>query len=68
MENLEEDNNIVTQKSKRQRTAKSFGEDYIIYLVDDTPKIIKEAYLSLDADLWKEVVQSEMDYVMSNGT
>ena len=27
-----EDNNIVTQKSKRRRTAKSFGEDYIIYL------------------------------------
>ena len=52
----EEDNNIVSQKSKRQRTAKSFGENYNIYLVDDTSKTIEEAYLSLDADLWKEVV------------
>jgi hypothetical protein len=63
-----EDNNIVTQKSKRWRTAKSFGEDYIIYLVDDTPKTIEEAYSSLDADLWKEVVYSEMDSVKFNET
>ena len=67
-ENLEEDNNIVTQKSKRRRVAKSFGEDYIIYLVDDTSTTIAEAYSSLDADLWKEAVQSEMDSIMSNGT
>ena len=68
MENAEEDNTIVTRKSKRRRTAKSFGEDYIIYLMDDTLKTIEEAYLSLDADLWKEVVQSKMDSIMSNGT
>jgi hypothetical protein len=51
MENPEEDNNIVTRKSKRRRTAKSFDEYYIIYLVDDTPRTIEEAYSSLDADL-----------------
>ena len=32
-ENLEEDNNIVTRKSKRERVAKSFDEDYIIILL-----------------------------------
>ena len=48
VKNHEDDNNIVTQKSKRHMTVKSFGEDYIIYLVDDTPKTIEEAYLSLD--------------------
>jgi len=56
VENLEEDNNIVTQKTKRQRTAKSFGDYYIIYLMDDTPKTIEEAYSSLNTDLWKEDV------------
>ena len=56
VKNYEEDNNIVTQKSKRRRVAKSFGEDYIIYLVDDTPTTIAEAYSSLDADLWKKAV------------
>jgi hypothetical protein len=64
----EEDNDIVTRKSKRRRVAKSFGDDYIIYLVDDTPKTIEEAYSSPDADLWKEAIQSEMDSIMSNGT
>jgi hypothetical protein len=64
----EDDNGIVTRKSKRRRVAKSFGDDYIIYLVDDTPKTIEEAYSSPDVDLWKEAVQSEMDSIMSNGT
>ena len=39
-----------------------------MYLVDDTRTTIEEAYSSLDADLWKEAVWSEMDSVMSNGT
>jgi catalase (peroxidase I) len=52
-------------KSKRQRTAKSFSEEYIIYLMDDTPKTIEESYSSLDMDLWKEAVYSEMDSIMS---
>ena len=68
METPEEDNNTVTRKSKRQRVAKSFGEDFIIYLAEDTPTTIAEAYSSIDADLWKEAVQSEMDSIKSNGT
>jgi hypothetical protein len=64
----EEDNGIVTRKSKRRRVAKSFGDDYIIYLMDDTPKTIEESYSSPDVDLWKEAVQSEMDSIMSTGT
>jgi hypothetical protein len=48
--NLVEDNNVSTQKSKKPRTAKSFGDDYIVYLVDDTPSTIEEAYSSPDAN------------------
>ena len=51
MQNPKDDDTIVTRKSKRQRTAKSFGDDYIVYLVDDTPTTIKETYSSPDADL-----------------
>jgi hypothetical protein len=51
MQNPEEDDIVVTQKSKGKRTAKSFGNDYIVYLVDDTPRTIEEAYSSSDADL-----------------
>ena len=39
-----------------------------MYLVDDTPKSISEAYASLDADYWKEAVRSEMDSIIANGT
>ncbi len=49
---------VPTRKNKRQRTAKSFGDDYIVYLDDDTPRTIKEAYSSSDADYWKEAVLS----------
>jgi hypothetical protein len=63
-----EDDIIVTRKSKGLRTAKSFGDNYIVYLVDDTPKTIEETYFSPDADLWKEAVRSKMESIMSNGT
>jgi hypothetical protein len=39
-----------------------------VYLVDDTPRTIEEAYSSLDADYWKEAIKSEMDLIMSNET
>ena len=47
---------------------KSFGNDFTVYLVDNTPTSIAEAYASSDADDWKETVQSEMDSILSNGT
>jgi hypothetical protein len=56
------------RRSKRPRTAKSFGDDFTIYLVDDTPKIIVKAFASPDADDWKEVVRSEIDSILSNET
>ena len=67
-ENPVEENNEVPTRSKRQRTAKSFGDDFLVYLIDDTPSSISEAYASEDADYWKEAVRSEMDSIMANGT
>jgi hypothetical protein len=67
VKNLRGDNE-TSKKSKRQRTVKSFGDDFIVYLVDDTPIIIKEAYSSLDVDYWKEAIKSELDSIMSNET
>jgi hypothetical protein len=68
IEHPEEDNDETPRRSKIQRTEKSFGDDFIIYLVDDTPKTIADAYSSPDADYWKEAVRSEMDSIMSNDT
>jgi hypothetical protein len=56
------------RRSKRPRTIKSFGDNFTIYLMDDTPKTIVEAFASPDANDWKEAVRSEMDSIISNGT
>ena len=40
-----EDDNETPKRSKRQRTAKSFGDDFIVYLIDDTPSSISELHL-----------------------
>ena len=58
----------IRDRSKRQRVEKSFGDDFIVYLVDNTPTSIAEAFASPDADDWKEAVNSEMDSILSNGT
>ena len=64
-----EDDEEVPVRSKRQRTTKSFGDDFLMYLVDnDTPSSISEAYASPDADYWKDAVRSEMDSILANGT
>jgi hypothetical protein len=64
----EEIDSEAPRKSKRPMIAKSFGDDFTIYLVDDTPKTIVEAFASPDADDWKEAVCSEMDSILSNET
>jgi hypothetical protein len=64
----EEIDSKAPRRSKRSRIAKSFGGDFTIYLVDDTPKIIVEAFASPDADDWKEVVRSEIDSILSKET
>ena len=47
---IEKDDNEAPVRSKRRRVPKSFGDDFIVYLVDDTPTSIAEAYASPDAD------------------
>jgi hypothetical protein len=51
--------NETSKKRKRQRTGKSFADDFIVYLMDDTPRTIEEEYSSLDANYWKEAIKRE---------
>jgi hypothetical protein len=64
----EEIDSEAPRRSNRLWTAKSFGDDFIVYLIDDTPKIIADAFASPDADDWKEAIHSEMNLIISNGT
>jgi hypothetical protein len=47
---FEENDNEVPARNKRRRIAKSFGDDFIVYLGDDIPTSITEAYASPDTD------------------
>jgi hypothetical protein len=60
-----EDNNEAPTMSKRLSTVKSFGDDFMVYLMDVIPTSISEAYASQDADYWKEDVRSEMDSILA---
>ncbi|WVZ61048.1 hypothetical protein U9M48_010979 [Paspalum notatum var. saurae] len=62
------DEDIEVTRKRRQMILKSFGDDFIVYLVDDTPRTIEDAYSSQDADYWKEAIRNEMDSIMANGT
>jgi hypothetical protein len=64
----EEIDGEAPRRSKRQRTAKSFGGNFTAYLVDDPPRTISETFASPDVDDWKEMVHSEIDSILSNGT
>ncbi|KAK1643685.1 hypothetical protein QYE76_061490 [Lolium multiflorum] len=64
----EKDDNEAPIRSKRQRFVNFFGDDFIVYLVDDTPMFIAEAYASLDAEDWKEAIHNKMESILSNGT
>jgi hypothetical protein len=50
----EEINSEARRKRKRPRTIKSFGDDFTIYLIDDTAKTIVKVFASPDAKDWKE--------------
>ncbi|KAM7494813.1 hypothetical protein LguiB_029422 [Lonicera macranthoides] len=59
---------IEPRKSKRVRTTKDFGPDFYTYTLEDDPCTIQEALSSLDADLWQEAINDEMDSLESNRT
>jgi hypothetical protein len=64
----EKDDSEAPRRSKRQRVAKYYGNDFTVYLVDDTPTSIAEAYVSPDPNDRKEAVHNEMYSILSGGT
>jgi len=63
LENKENESGIAPRRSKIQSIAKSFGKDFTVYLMDDTPMTIVEAFASPDAEYWKDAVRSGMDSI-----
>ena len=63
MPNIEE-----PRRSKRQRVPKSFGPDFLAFLLENEPQTFKEAMKSFEAQYWKEAVNSEVESILNNHT
>ena len=49
-----------TRRSKRTRTSKSFGLNFLTYLLEDEPQIFKKAMSSPEAPYWKDAINDEV--------
>ena len=54
------------RRNKRARTEKSFGLDFLTYVLGGEPQTFKEAATSLESLMWKEVIKSETDFILQN--
>jgi len=59
---------IELRRSKRARTSKEYGAEYVVNTLEEDPSNLKEALSSLDADLWQEAINDEMESLQSNET
>jgi len=66
-ENIQSDV-IELRRSKRARTAKEYGPEYVVNTLEEDLSSLKEVLSSLDDDLWKEAINDEMESLQSNET
>ena len=53
-------------RSKRTRVKKSFGPEFLTYLLENELQNYEEAVNSLEGSLWKKAIKSEVDYILQN--
>ena len=54
--------------SKRGRTEKSFGLDFITFLLENESQSFREAMNSTEGPLWKEAINSDAKSILQNHT
>ena len=52
--------------SKRERTEKSFGPDFLTYMLEGKPWTFKEVVNFTEGLLWKKAIKSEIDSILQN--
>ena len=52
------------KRSKRTRVEKSFGLEFLTYLLENEPQNYEEAVSSSEGPLWKEAIKSEVDSIL----
>ena len=62
------DGEVEPRRSKRARTEKSFGPDFLTYMLEGEPQTYKEAVNSTESLMWKKAIKSEIDSIRHNHT
>ncbi|GJZ63134.1 retrotransposon protein, putative, ty1-copia subclass, partial [Tanacetum coccineum] len=63
-----EEEEVEPRRSKRARTKKSFGPDFVSFMVENEPTSYREAITSSEGHQWKESIKSEIDSILQNHT
>ena len=64
----DKDDEIVPRCSKRARIEKSFGPDFLTYVLEGELQTFKQAMNSSKSLMWKEAIKSETDSTLHNHT
>ncbi|KAL0320072.1 UNVERIFIED_CONTAM: Retrovirus-related Pol polyprotein from transposon TNT 1-94 [Sesamum radiatum] len=56
------------RRNKRAKIAKTFGPEFLTYVLENEPRTINEALSSPEAPFWKEAINSEIESIMQNHT
>ena len=67
-ESINDESEEALRRSKRARTSKSFGPDFLTYLLENELQSFNEAMSTPEAPMWKEAVNSEIESIMQNHT
>ena len=59
---------MEVRQSTRKKKAKTFGPDFLTFLLEGEPRTINEALSTPESAMWKEAIKSEMDSIMQNNT
>ena len=65
-ESINDESEEALRRSKRARTSKSFGPDFLTYLLENEPQSFNEAMSTPEAPMWKEAVNSEIKSIMQH--
>ncbi|GJY22434.1 retrotransposon protein, putative, ty1-copia subclass [Tanacetum coccineum] len=58
----------VEPRSKRARNEKSFGPDFVSFMVENKPTSYREAVTSSEGQQRREAIKSEIDFILQNHT
>ena len=67
-EEQDQEQEIEVRHSKTARIEKSFGLDFLTYLLESEPQSFKEVVTSAEGTLWKEAINSEVESILQNHT